>query len=451
MKRLLKLIITISVITLAITACSGDDTTTYAPSDVTSIPTLTQPDAPNLSESTDTDSDLSSEDAASPTESLPSLDVSTSDDAESEGVHRDPSTPSPTAPSEPVREVFNQQQQQGNIAAGQLTAGEWNDNNNPEIIRALMQVNNHFRVFENRWRLNLSQQITITVNDGNIPVNNARVELLDGNMNIIHSAVTNNQGVAFLFNNIRDNQATPQFVRAINASGQDLQIFDPGVANYTFTLAAQQIQKSLDLMFVVDTTGSMGDELRYLQAELTDIVRQVQSQHDNLDLRLSVVVYRDFCCDFLVRSVPFSHNISNQIDFLNDQRAAQGGDWEEAVHAGLSEALEQHDWRENSTARLIFLVLDAPPHHTGYIPDEIHRLMLLASDMGVRIIPVASSGIDTVSEFLFRSFAKLTGGTYVFLTSHSGIGAGHIDPTVGSYDVRLLNALLVEIINRYLV
>ena len=441
MKCLFTLLVIALVITFALSACSS------APADTGATPSTPSvgvtPPASESAHAAPTPSIPGTADTAPSTPSFPAT----------ESEPADVSQAPPTAPPETeIRDVdtFNRQQQ-GGIAAGQLTAGEWNDNQSPELIQVLMHVNDDFRTFENRWRLNLSHQINVTVRDGNNPVNNARIELLDGNMNRIHSAVTNNQGVAFLFNNLRiGSQTQPQFIRATNASGQDVQVFDPGVSNYVFTLAQIQEQKSLDLMFVVDTTGSMGDELRYLQAELTDIVRQVERQHANLDLRLSVVVYRDFGDEYLVRSVPFSHNTGNQVEFLNAQRAAGGGDWEEAVHIGLSEALENHDWREDSTARLLFLVLDAPPHHTGDIPDEIHRLMLLSSDMGVRIIPVASSGIDTISEFLFRSFAKITGGTYVFLTSHSGIGAEHLEPTVGSYNVRLLNELLVEIINRYL-
>ncbi len=69
--------------------------------------------------------------------------------------------------------------------------------------------------------------------------------------------------------------------------------------------------------------------------------------------------------------------------------------------------------------------------------------------MGVRIIPVASSGVNKDTEYLLRTLAVTTGGSYVFLTDDSGIGNEHIKPDTGAYDVKLLNELLVEVILRY--
>ncbi|MDE7233584.1 MAG: hypothetical protein K2N29_00810, partial [Ruminiclostridium sp.] len=61
-----------------------------------------------------------------------------------------------------------------------------------------------------------------------------------------------------------------------------------------------------------------------------------------------------------------------------------------------------------------------------------------------------SSGVDTETEFLCRSFAAATGGTYTFLTDHSGIGGSHHEPTIGYYQVEKLNDMLVRIIEGYL-
>ena len=68
----------------------------------------------------------------------------------------------------------------------------------------------------------------------------------------------------------------------------------------------------------------------------------------------------------------------------------------------------------------------------------------------MRIIPVAASGVDKETEFLLRFLDVATGGTYVFLTDDSGIGGSHIEPTVGPYEVELLNDLLVRLIDESL-
>ena len=95
-------------------------------------------------------------------------------------------------------------------------------------------------------------------------------------------------------------------------------------------------------------------------------------------------------------------------------------------------------------------MLDAPPHHNAETLARLHRLTRAAADKGIRIIPVAGSGIDKPTEFLMRFLAASTDGSYVFLTDHSGIGGSHVKPTVGPHKVEHLNALLARVIGDYL-
>src|SRR5690606_27376441 len=107
-------------------------------------------------------------------------------------------------------------------------------------------------------------------------------------------------------------------------------------------------------------------------------------------------------------------------------------------------------WNNNATARLLFLLLDAPPHHNPQVISEIHQWVAEASKKGIKIIPVTASGIDKETEFLMRYMGIATNGTYVFITNHSGIGNEHLEPTVGEYEVEFLNELLVRVITENL-
>ena len=69
-----------------------------------------------------------------------------------------------------------------------------------------------------------------------------------------------------------------------------------------------------------------------------------------------------------------------------------------------------------------------------------------AAEKGIRIIPVASSGVNKETEYLLRSEALLSGGTYTFLTDDSGIGHSHLVPTVGEHTVEFLNSMMVRLI-----
>ena len=126
------------------------------------------------------------------------------------------------------------------------------------------------------------------------------------------------------------------------------------------------------------------------------------------------------------------------------------GDWPEADEA-LADAIEGHAWSESAVARLCFVVLDAPPHDGEQPLAQVQASVRAAAAKGVRMIPLAASGTDKSLEFLLRFSAVATGGTYTFLTDHSGIGGSHIEPTIGEYQVEYLNDMLVRLISAALV
>ena len=211
---------------------------------------------------------------------------------------------------------------------------------------------------------------------------------------------------------------------------------------------SEKAQSVLDLMFVIDTTGSMGDEIRYLKSEISDVIGKISNNNPNYKINLALLFYRDIGDEYVTRYFDFSTNISEQQANLARQFAAGGGDFPEASDRALEEAVSKK-WSGNST-RLIFHVCDAPPHDDQGSQTRYVKAIKTAAEKGIRIIPVASSGIDLATEYLLRQEALLTGGTYIFLTDDSGIGESHLVPTVGEYTVEYLNAALVRIVNEYL-
>ena len=134
------------------------------------------------------------------------------------------------------------------------------------------------------------------------------------------------------------------------------------------------------------------------------------------------------------------------LEQLSVQSSDGGGDWEEAVEEALADAIFEHQWSPGARARLLFLVLDAPPHDNPANRASLQQSIEEAAAMGIRVIPLAASGVDKNTEFLLRNLDIATGATYTFLTDHSGIGGPHIEPSIGDYDVELLNDLLVRLI-----
>lgn len=333
--------------------------------------------------------------------------------------------------------------------AGLLTGGEWNDNDNFDLWADLLGQRSDWAGFSDDWRLYSLNRTKVHITDENGDAKNVTVILSDDE-NDIWTAVTDNTGTAYLFYSVDPKERQrPKYISVLQ-NGQSLGEFDYNGKSETELVIKTETTpaKNLDLMFVIDTTGSMGDELSYLQAELTGVIDRVVSDQQ-VKVRLCTEFYRDHTDEYTVKSGAFSFNTSNEIQFLNEQYASGGGDYPEAVVEALEFAIRNHSW-DNSATQLMFLVLDAPPHYTEENVAKLRELIADAAAKGIRIIPVAASGADEETEFLCRSFAVLTGGTYTFLTDDSGIGNSHLEPTVGYYQVEKLNDMLVRIIESYL-
>ena len=201
--------------------------------------------------------------------------------------------------------------------------------------------------------------------------------------------------------------------------------------------------QQLDLALVIDTTGSMGDELQYLKAEIDAIVARLRETFPNVDQRFALIVYRDQGDQYVSRQFDFTRSLEDLRGELSRQHAAGGGDHPEAVHVALEQAAGL-DWRPGNVARVAFLVGDAPPHDRDMLAAFEAASGLRAR--GVRLYPVASSGVDLKAEFVMRSAAFMTMGQYLFLTDHSGIGNPHATPHTSQYLVEHLDRLMVRMI-----
>lgn len=218
---------------------------------------------------------------------------------------------------------------------------------------------------------------------------------------------------------------------------------DHRAANAAFS-QPQGAKAKLDVSLVIDTTGSMGDEISYLQKEFDALTVGIQSQFPNAEQRWSLVVYRDQGDEYVVRTVDFTADLSAYRDKLREQGAGGGGDFPEAPDQGL-EAATQLSWRSGpDTAKLAFWIADAP-HHAQNEP-RLSGAIRASRSGGIHVYPVASSGVDEFTELTMRSTAQLTGGRYVFLTNDSGVGGDHKEPTVPCYFVTKLDKAISRMV-----
>jgi len=353
----------------------------------------------------------------------------------------------------PPSQVSNPTEKNKEVKAGQLTAGEWNDLDNWAFWSDLMNKKEYAN-FQNQWGFSLFNHYSVMIKNGDVPIVDAKITLKDNNNKIICYARTNNKGQAHLFTGSFQQEESKNLNITVETSKETKTLSDVKLdSNNALVINMESNQDNsniLDLMFVMDTTGSMSDELEYLKSELKYVIQKTrESNGSNLNIRLSCNYYRDDGDEYVVRPFEFTENIDDVINQISSQRANGGGDYEESVEEALDNAIAKHSWSENARARLLFLVLDAPPHHTKAIVEKLQKTVDEAAAKGIRIIPIASSGVDKETEFILRFCDTATGGTYIFLTNDSGIGDSHIEPTIGKYDVQMLNELLIKTINDY--
>lgn len=203
--------------------------------------------------------------------------------------------------------------------------------------------------------------------------------------------------------------------------------------------------RKLDISLVIDTTGSMGDEIAYLQSEFLALSNAIAEQYPGSDQRWSLVAYKDVQDEYIARWFDFRTDAEDFRQHLGNLSAGGGGDFPESPERAF-EAAEQLAWRTDETAaRLAFWVADAP-HHDDRAAAMAEALRGMQG-LGVHVYPVASSGVDDLTELSMRTAAALTGGRYLFLTNDSGVGGDHKEPTVPCYFVTSLRDAIVRMVD----
>ena len=333
---------------------------------------------------------------------------------------------------------------------GLVTAGEWNDLDNWDFYQKTL-MKEPFKGFPDDWQMYTNHRIAVAITAKNKPAANATVTLFR-NDTPIWTAKTDNLGRAELW------VGAFQKEKELNTALLRLKMNEQWVS--TATISETQVNRiALDetlpsptnlvqIAFMVDATGSMGDELEFLKMDLKKVINEVQKTNTQLKISTATVFYRDEGDEYVVKHSPFTEDINQTTEFISQQRADGGGDFPEAVDKALVQ-LNQLQWQPEARTRIAFLVLDAPPHNKPAVISSIQYSVKTAAASGIKLIPVVASGIDKTTEFLMRFIAMYTNGTYVFITDHSGIGNKHLEPSVGEYQVEKLSDLMVRLIKKY--
>ncbi len=174
---------------------------------------------------------------------------------------------------------------------------------------------------------------------------------------------------------------------------------------------------AVDVMFVLDATGSMGDEIGQLRSTMIDVAERLGSLDVRPDIRFAMTVYRDEGDTFVTLTYDFTGDVDAFVAALAAVTAEGGGDTPEALDEALAAALGEPAWRDPATTvQLAFLVADAAPHVERQLERPYTASIADAAARGITMHAIAASSTDDAAEFVFREIALGTGGKFVFLT-----------------------------------
>ncbi|MCC6214956.1 MAG: VWA domain-containing protein [Polyangiaceae bacterium] len=342
------------------------------------------------------------------------------------------------------------------IAASGVRAGEWDDNANYREWQAFLGT----QLGLGHVAVDVSQRRFLVVTDSSGQgVPSCDVTVSDAAQRSL-TLRTTASGRAILFPRAERLQgrltATARCQGSSVSASVPLQDADAAVELRLPVARALPGRRTVDVAFVLDTTGSMSEEIEGVKATIRAVAERLEGT--GTSVRIGLVEYKDRGDAYVTRAYPMTTDLDGFSDSVAAIRASGGGDTPEAMNEGLAAALEGLDWSERSVARMAFVIADAPPH-LDYAGDRSYSLSMRdAARRGIQLFTVSASGMDALGQVVMRQLAQFTGGSSLFVL-RGGAGpqsAGGGDPrsscggTHESYTSGNLDQLIVGRIRREL-
>jgi Mg-chelatase subunit ChlD len=180
---------------------------------------------------------------------------------------------------------------------------------------------------------------------------------------------------------------------------------------------------TLEMVFVLDTTGSMGGLIDGAKQRIWGIINDVMQKPSKPRVRVGLVAYRDNGDEYVTKLLPITEDLDKVYTTLMDYRADGGGDTPENVRKALAEGVENSGWSAAKTnlAQIVFLVGDAPPQNYQQEPD-----VLVTTAKAVRknmIINTIQCGALDGTKEVWQSIALHGEGKYFAIAQDGGVQA----------------------------
>lgn len=177
---------------------------------------------------------------------------------------------------------------------------------------------------------------------------------------------------------------------------------------------------TVEVAFVLDTTGSMGGLLESAKRKIWSIATSVVDANPDADIRIGLVAYRDIGDEYVTRTFDLTTDIQDIYGNLLDLKARGGGDWPESVNEALDVAVNKLHWTGgNDVHRIVFLVGDAPPH-MDYAQDTKYPKTLAVAKQRDIVVNAVLAGSARDTERVWQDIAQQGDGRFIPIPQDGG-------------------------------
>ena len=193
--------------------------------------------------------------------------------------------------------------------------------------------------------------------------------------------------------------------------------------SHSKTKPVKDNRDTLEMVFVLDTTGSMGGLIDGAKQRIWGIINEVMQKPSKPRVRVGLVAYRDNGDDYVTKILPITEDLDKAYTTLMDYQASGGGDTPENVRKALAEGVKKAGWSPSKIglAQIVFLVGDAPPQNYAQEPD-----VLVTTAEAVRknmIVNTIQCGDLNGTREIWQSIARRGEGKYFAIAQDGGVQA----------------------------
>ncbi len=197
-------------------------------------------------------------------------------------------------------------------------------------------------------------------------------------------------------------------------------LFAAATLPMTATISQAVAKPSVEVAFVLDTTGSMGGLIEGAKRKIWSIATAIVDSNPDADIRMGLVAYRDIGDEYVTKTIDLTADIQDLYANLLEFKARGGGDWPESVNAALDIAVNKLQWTpDNAARRIVFLVGDAPPH-MDYAQDTKYPTTLAVARQKDIVVNAVLAGTARDTERVWRDIAQHGNGRFIPIPQDGG-------------------------------